>query len=248
MNRWEQWVRDLRLRHARRPGQPALPAGVLARTAGATVRIRYAAARPDLHRHVHAYMALRLALPVSMAGRAPARDVLRHDPSRGAASRATAAGIAMRPPAVIAAVHSPATRRAAPSIAVPYRRLATGAVAGMPAGAARRSRPAMVTPALRAGIAVAAPVRQSRATLLRIRESARRDETRSSPPAAVLAQPRRPSREHPDDTAEPVRRGRPVPAGPDSATPAVDVAALAGMVIQQLDRRFVAYCERMGRV
>ena len=64
---------------------------------------------------------------------------------------------------------------------------------------------------------------------------------RSTPPLDEAPSPRRPPRERAIAADEPAAR-------PPVAQPAVDLDALTNHVIDQIDRRVVAWRERMGRV
>ena len=86
----------------------------------------------------------------------------------------------------------------------------------------------------------------------RLRRNVARHELPSSTPAAVLAAPQRAAARAAATEAQAAvqaaaaRREADAPRLAQPA-PAIDVETLTGMVIQQIDRRLVAYRERMGR-
>jgi hypothetical protein len=99
----------------------------------------------------------------------------------------------------------------------------------------------------------AAPARHAAALPAELRRRAARHE-RPVPAPVRLVSPRRPDPVSPPPatTAAAVAAAGVLASTPSDwpapAAPAVDVDALTGQVIQQLDRRLVAYRERMGRV
>ena len=89
-------------------------------------------------------------------------------------------------------------------------------------------------------------------TAARLRRNVVRQELPSASPAAVLAVPQRAAASAAASAARAIVQGaaaRQHTEEPRSAQPAptINVEALTGLVIQQIDRRLVAYRERMGR-
>jgi hypothetical protein len=99
---------------------------------------------------------------------------------------------------------------------------------------------------------IASPVaRPAREIASRLRRNVARHELPSSALGAVLATPhlaaaRAASEAHAVMQAAAARQPAETPSVSPPA-PAINVEALTGMVIQQIDRRLVAYRERMGR-
>jgi hypothetical protein len=216
---------------------------VLLRGAGRPASAVRARAGSVEHLHAHWHMALQVALTLRPAILAPTtrrladRRAVAREPARALPS-----GDRELPARAFASVGMLAARVPSPAF-VP--RSAVAQPRPVPAAAAMT----LLSP-VRAGTSAAA----ARAGEIagRVRRNAMRNEQPVAMPAAVLATPHRPApgalAGDPAPEARPPfahdgfgQSGRPQPAA------ALDVEALTGMVIQQIDRRLVAYRERMGR-
>jgi len=246
MNRWQGWAQRLRARHGRIATWGAPGTMVLMRGHGAPAQVLHTHVRSSLHLH------LRVAVPPrSVAAMRPVpAPILRHTTIADGVKRAW-------PAAVTATAHAVArteghgargTGIAAPTLASVLSVLRRGDQA-RPAPVGRA--PARL-PVRRA--TWASPVAaQAAATALRIRRNAVREDARPAAHAVVLARPQPAvaqaagGQPHRVDAVVPAGTQREEAGAAQIAQAAINVEALAGMVIQQIDRRLVAYRERMGR-
>lgn len=244
MNRWQGWAASLRLRHARVGGRHVAGPMVLLRSAGASPVVVRTRAATIVHLHARWHLAPHLASTPARAPIAPAvlrlaaSGIAAHDPA--SASAADVAGVAPRPlPSMVLAARAPAPALAP---AATVRRLDT---------LVSRWTMAVLSPVRASLVAPAAGV-HAREVAARVRRDASRQEPPRSMPAAVLA---RPSQLPPGTVAAGPAPSTRVPTAQDAfeqagrlqAPPAFNVEALTGLVIQQIDRRLVAWRERMGR-
>lgn len=262
MNRWQAWAGRLRARHGRVDAWRAAGEMALRRGAGAAGTVVQAHAGPVVHQHLR--LAVTARFPLSLRARPAAPMVLRQPMPAGALQapaetpRMTiaSAGPDGRPgrpgpagpdgapghPGEMASV--PMTHRMAAPLFVPARE-----ATARPMLAASPS-----APVLRAGVQPIAPVAAAHAAQIatRLRRGATREELPPAPSAAVLTAPGRAAARAAEAEAKAAVQAaaRQQPSAPPQApaAPAVDVDALTGLVIQQIDRRLVAWRERMGRV
>ena len=253
MNRWQAWAGRLRARHGRVDAWRAAGEMALRRGAGAAGTVVQAHAGPVVHQHLR--LAVTARFPLSLRAQPSAPMVLRQPMPVGALQapaeipRMTiaSAGPDGRPgrpghPGEMASV--PMTHRMAAPLFVP----ATEATA-RPMLAASPS-----APVLRAGVQPIAPVAAAHAAQIatRLRRGATREELPPAPSAAVLTAPGRAAARAAEAEAKAAVQAaaRQQPSAPRQApaAPVEDVDALTGLVIQQIDRRLVAWRERMGRV
>ena len=243
MNRWQGWAARLRHQHARVGVQHAAGPMVLLRAAGASPLAVRMQARTIVHLHARWQVAPHLAFTFGRAASAPA--VLRlATPDTQARDLA---------PVVAPAVADDAPRAAPPMV------LASRAPAPAFAPAAPSRGSGMVLS--RRTIAILSPVRRSvvespagvhaAEIAARVRRDASRQEAPRAAPAAVLAKSRAvPSgavaAEPAPSTRAPLMHDAIEQAARLQAPAAFNVEALTGLVIQQIDRRLVAYRERMG--
>jgi hypothetical protein len=231
------------MRHGRIDAWRALGAMMLLRGQGAAYSAR-TIVRPALHLHTHFAgsalftVSMRPAVTRTMILRslAPFASARRHEPAAAAHAQLVLAPAPVHR-AAVAGLPAPAF--------VPARRFAAPSRA-----AAARGEPIRL--AVRRGEAASPIAAQAGAIALRLRRSASREEVRPAPPAAVLAVARRAAAQdagHALDTVDerPVSRLHMQEARAQQPAAAVNVEALTGMVIQQIDRRLVAFRERMGR-
>jgi hypothetical protein len=242
VNRWQTWAQQLRRRHGRRDELHASAAMVIASRPGSLVQIRCAAPRTIVHLHTH--------LRVSHV---PAPRLLgpRFDDARSAivlTARASSGTAHL-------AEHPDVRRDAA--AAAPADRLATSAFLTV-----AQVRERQITTEHRSDRHVVSlhdlvrqwqqlPAERVRALELitRVRVGTARQEFPVPERAGVVARLRPPVAEIQHRAAPPAfssslpNERMPSPA----AIAPVSVEALTTQVIQQLDRRLIAYRERMGR-
>ena len=245
MNRWQIWAGRLRQRHSRIDAWRAQGAMALLRGASAAVP----GVRNDLRLIVHMHTRLanspRFMLSLQPAMTAPMmlRQVASGGSARSAAHSESATGTASRSPTHAASLLSPGIV-AAPAF-VPRMNARARAMLLPP-----QSAPVHLSMRHRA---IASPVAAHAGEIAsRLRRNVARHELPFSPTAAVLAAPHRAAAHA--ATTEPqavmqaaaARQQAEAPRLAQSA-PAINVEALTGMVIQQIDRRLVAWRERMGR-
>lgn len=249
MNRWRRWAGDLRRRHARREGRGPFRTMTLAGRAsiitGATTTVRRTIV--DLHAPLTVTL-----LRAALAGRTATAAA---PPSTGVPGAPAAHAGGRTAPAL--AHHRPRIEPRAPAPAAP---------AFAPAPTLPRLRPRLSGPAVDAAPMRRCPVRLVHAPPLRLRaggieraaadlptrlkaRAVREDlpvRTRTvalQPPVAAVPPSQRPAAADPPPTSS----GRPPWLTPLATAPVVDVEALTNQVVQQLDRRLIAYRERMGR-
>jgi len=246
VNRWQSWAGRLRQRHSRIDAWRAQGAMVLLRGAPAPTPGARNTLRTIIHLHMRLAVSPRCTLSLLPAPTAPVtlRQVVPGATVRNAEPAGVVPGTASESRMQVASTRAP-DRATAPAF-VP--RMAARARAGL------RLPPSV--PVVRLSLRhrdnvsrVAAPPHEIAA---RLRRGATRHELPPPPTAAVLAAPRR-AAGHSGATelqaglqAAAPRQQADAPRLAQSV-PAINVEALTGMVIQQIDRRLVAYRERMGR-
>lgn len=248
MNRWQGWARQLRRQHGRRDGRHASGAMVLLQRGGGMVsQVLVASWRPILQVHARLGVGLGVVRPVSM----PAATLMRQSPelilhgSRASLPRQSGAAA---PPPVSAIERERAVYRALRFPPPAFRQGHRGRDA---AGSARASLAPRLDPVAQRQ-AASQVVAQAAEIVTRVHRRALRQELATPSKPLVLAAPRHlPPPAGPAPTREWMpARTVPVPweqGGARSAAPPVSVEALTGLVIQQIDRRLIAYRERMGR-
>ena len=246
MNRWQTWAQRLRQRHVRIDAWRAQGAMVLLHAVGAPASTLGHSVRSIGRWHTRLSISPRFMLSLLPAARSPA------------SLRMVGAGA----PARAAEPAQPSTRT--PSLSPMPRAsllsLRTGAVPAFVTRSASRAPATLMAPRgaailLRSRRHEFASTVAARAgeTAARLRRNVARQELPSASPAVVLAAPQRAAAFAAASAAQAVVQGgtaRQHTEEPRFAPPAptVNVEALTGMVIQQIDRRLVAYRERMGRV
>ncbi|VTU28824.1 hypothetical protein [Variovorax sp. RA8] len=245
MNRWQGWARQLRRQHGRRDAWHARGAMVLLQRGGGLVsQVLVTSWRAILQVHAHLGVVRPVSMPAATLMR-QTRELLVHAP-RASLHRQ---GDATAPPPVAAVERErpayPALRFPPPVFAQGHRgREAAGSRNGAPAP---RLDPAAQLPGASRVVAQAAEI------VTRVHRRALRQElVPPSKPLALAAPQRMPA----PAGAAPASEWMPAQTAPmpweqgraPAAAPAVSVEALTGLVIQQIDRRLIAYRERMGRV
>lgn len=238
--RWRRWAQTLRRRHARRDRRSAATGLVLVRSRAPLAQVRVALSPITLALCVRLQVR-RAAVPsvVPALQRSTGAPMAWPFAPRLAAIRPAPSPAAATPPAVAAAGHSAAPR---------FVRIATWFA--QPASLAASSPPPVAIPMPPA--ASPAIVHRARAFSARAHQRGARRDLVLPPPARVLATTASAGRTEPSrQVAMPAVPPLPAPSSRDAlasaALPAVNVEALTSQVIQQLDRRFTAYRERMGR-
>lgn len=244
MNRWQGWARQLRRQHGRRDASHARSAMVLLQRGGGMVsQVLVTSWRPIVQVHARFGVVRPVSMPAAMpmGQRRPlvvqeVRASL-HRQGDPAAAQAMARGERERP--------------AYPALRFPLAALAQGdrgreAAASSQAALVPSLDPAPQWPAASRVAAQAAEI------VARVhRRAVRHELVPPSKPLVLAASHRMPAQAAgaaanewmPAQTAPmPWEQGR-----APSAAPAVSVEALTGLVIQQIDRRLIAYRERMGR-
>lgn len=245
MNRWQAWAQRLRTRHGRIDAWRAPGAMVLLqRGRGAAAQAWRVHVRSSLHLHTH--LAVSPLVTVSMRPAMARPLILRHAVPAGSASRRPEmfGGHAQRHVARPDEHREAATPMAAAAFVPAFRMI--GPARAAPAG----REPIRLS--VRGGEDASPIAAHAGEMALRLRLNARREEIRPDVQAAVLAVPGRASVQPATGAAGGVEasaqsRTRLEEPRPPHPAPAVDVEALTGLVIQQIDRRLVAYRERMGR-
>jgi hypothetical protein len=216
---------------------------VLRRPGGVSQAMQLISWRPQVDLHARFNLRVQagapaLPLPPTLHASALFAPVLR--------SRAGVASVPSGPGAAITAQRRPGhpDARVVPLVFAAAPGVITPFAPALPARTPSRPAPAPMQLRCAAG--------RARELAARVRRNGMRDELRLAPKPAVLAVAPR--------TAAPPAPGRPddiaplQPAGiwpADNRAPpaaaAMNVEALTGLVIQQIDRRLIAYRERMGR-
>lgn len=246
MNKWQAWAGRLRKRHSRIDAWYAQGAMVLLHGAGAPIPAVRTQVRSIVHMHMRLCLSISpgfmLSLQHALAAPMMLRQVASGAAARSAARPESAAGTASQAPMLATSLLSPGIATA-PAF-VPRMTARARTMLLLP-----QSAPVHLSVRHRA---LSSPVAaHAGAIASRLRRNVARHELPASTAAAVLASPHRAAgraateaqaamqaaaaREH----AEALRTAQPVPA--------INVEALTGMVIQQIDRRLIAYRERMGR-
>ncbi|WP_431257242.1 hypothetical protein ACQ86G_21670 [Roseateles chitinivorans] len=263
MNRWQAWAGRLRARHGRvdawrAAGAMALRRGAGAGASGTVVQVH---AGPVVHQHLR--LAVTARFPLSLRAQ-PSTPMVLRQPMPASASRTPAeiprmtvagAGPDGRPgrPGPAGPDGAPGHPGAMASVPLTHRAAAPLFVRAGEASARPMLAASPSAPVLRAAVQSIAPVAAAHAAEIatRLRRGATREELPPPPSAAVLAAPGRAAARAAEAqapvTAQAARQ-QPSAPRPAPAAPAVDVDALTGLVIQQIDRRLVAWRERMGRV
>jgi hypothetical protein len=243
VNRWSRWAQQLRGRHGRRAGLHASGSMVIASRPGSLVQILCAGPRTILHVHAH----LRVTRDPG-----PRLIGVRPDYTR------PAIGMTARAPVV--------TVTTAAQPAVPLADIAPATPADRPAAPAFLTVPELRTRRVMHETRTASHVvhihdlvrqwRQSPADrvralelVTRLRAGSVRQELPVPERAGVVARLRPPAAERQSGIMPPaLSPGVPSERIPSPAIAPVNVETLTTQVIQQLDRRLIAYRERMGRV
>jgi len=245
VNRWQAWAQRLRARHGRIDAWRAPGAMVLQqRGLGAAAQARHVHLRPSLHLHTH--FAVSPLITVSMRP-AMARPLIpRKALPTGSAWREPEmfVGHAPRHVAQSDEHREPVTHVASPAFVPAFRKVGPAHAAPAGHGTIRLS--------VRRGEEVSTIATHAGDMALRLRLNAHRDEVRPAMQPAVLAVPRRAGAQPAGSAVDSIEgsallRTRMEEARAPHAAPAFNVEALTGLVIQQIDRRLVAYRERMGR-
>lgn len=249
MNRWQGWARQLRGRHGRRDALHARGAMVLLQQRGGMgSQVLVTSWRPIVPIvHMHARFGVvrpvvMPALPVMRERAGPLAlvpDRLSHRRSDDAVSRSAPVAENVRQLAY------PLPRFAALTYAQGPRRIAPARFPDR--GIAQFHDPARRSP-------VASTIAAQAAELAtRLHRRAARQELMLSPKPAVLAAAHRAPAPAGAVSSNAWTSAQPPPMQQDESralpqASAVDVESLTGLVIQQIDRRLIAYRERMGRV
>jgi hypothetical protein len=250
VNRWQGWARQLRGRHGRRDALHArgamVPMVLLQQQRGGMgSQLLVTSWRPIVQVHARFGVLRPVVMPALPVMReravasALAPDMLSHRRSDDAVSRSMPVAENVRQLAY------PMPRFATPTYAQGPRRIAPAQFPER--GIARFHGPARQSP-------VASTIAAQAVELAtRLHRRATREELMLSPKPAVLAAAHRapapagavPSNEWTSAQPSPMQQidSRALPQAS-----AVDVESLTGLVIQQIDRRLIAYRERMGRV
>jgi hypothetical protein len=248
VSRWSRWASQLRGRHGRSDARRASARMVLVHRAGSFTQVLVAAQRTLIRVDARLGVTQMLLAPAALGRQAiammPAVDGAMH--YRQIAPPSANALPTLRPARAPAAAPMSAT---APRFVDGVHARSVGAARRQDQAQRDAAMPAMVT-RWRRGSPIAIEARDLPA---RVRRSATRQELPVAEKVSVLAASRRsgpPDAASQDRTrgevAAPLARGRNSDA-PVPAAPAINVEALTSQVIQQLDRRLVAYRERMGR-
>jgi len=247
-NRWRRWARHLQARHGRRElGRPA-DAMILARGMRSHTRVLVSAPRTSVSLHVRVAVRLLASAPTGMTApngavpRSPAETILHETRSilGGRASRSSVRSQFLQAQGPV--------YRSSPTFVDASSVHVTGAVEVRPCSQlhelvrlwGRQGRPAAVA-------------RRAAELPARLRQSAARREVAAPEPARILSavNPHRTEgagAREPDAAREAttsvtsVQASAALPPGPG-----LNVEALTSQVLQQMDRRLVAYRERMGR-
>ncbi|CAN7512410.1 hypothetical protein LJR084_003675 [Variovorax sp. LjRoot84] len=245
MNRWQGWARQLRRQHGRREARHARGAMVLLqRGGGMPSQVLVTAWRPIVQVHARFGVVRPVNMPALPAMR-ERRQVFVHGPGVSphrqldpAASRPMAAAEREQPPAYAA------PRFASPVFAQAHHRHAS---AQFP----QASIAPIFDPARQSHAASVVAAQAAELVTRLHRRAARQELSPPSKPAVLVAAHRMPA----PAAAAPANAWMPAPMSPvqweegraPSPAAAVNVEALTGLVIQQIDRRLIAYRERMGR-
>lgn len=244
MNRWQGWAQRLRTRHSRIDAWRAPGAMVLLRGQGASAQARHIHAGTSLHLHTHLVVSPRLSVSMRPAMARPM--ILRTTaPVDGTTRQAhDGAGHAMTLGTRSNRHEAPVGHLAAPAFVPAFRHPALGQ--------SSRAGPEPIRLSVRRGEGASPIARHAGEIAQRLRRGAIREEVRPATQAAVLALPQRAAAQPAGAGGDSVEvsalwRTRLDEARAVQSAPALNVEALTGMVIQQIDRRLVAYRERMGR-
>ena len=241
MNRWQAWAGRLRQRHSRIDAWRAQGAMVLVRGAETATPVLLNDLRSIVHMHTRLAISPRFMLSLRPAMATPM--MLRLAPSaisaRSAPISESAAG-----PASHMAMRAPSLR--SPGIAP--------AAAFVPRKPAREHAmvPPLQTPpvhrSMRHREIASLVVAHAGEIASRLRRNVARHESPPPAPTAVLAAPQRAAATEVQAAVQAAAAHREADARRlAQPAPAMNVEVLTGMVIQQIDRRLVAYRERMGR-
>jgi hypothetical protein len=248
-NRWTRWARDLRSRHGRRELRRMPGSMVLSRGAGAFTRLLVSVRRTLVHIDAR-FAVTRVLAPATTAG---SRHALLRPSATRVIHRVTLGG---RPGSTAGLLRGHPPRASTPSIASPML-ISSRHRGGGPVrpetlvlterAAPRRWRTGTWQDPSSTGIG-------TRDAVAMLRRRAARQELVVADTTRVLAGTR-------SDNAPSARAGTSCraeavavlpadAAGPATfapVAPAINVESLTSQVIQQLDRRLIAYRERMGR-
>jgi len=246
VNRWSRWAARIRRRHGRSDLRRSAARMVLARNAGAFTQVLMATHRTLVR--VEARLGVtQVLMPPMRCGQArtvvpePVAVLRFREIASAPGSRVPALRLAPAPAPSMSTVSAPrfVDGALARTVRAVRQRQEQGGAPAIPALVARWQRPA----------AIAADARDVPA---RLRRSATRQELPIVDKLTVLASPHRGPADGPTargansaTTMAPARtRADEVER---AVAPPINVEALTTQVIQQLDRRLVAYRERMGR-
>ena len=244
MNRWQGWARRLRRQHGRRDGWHARGAMVLLQRGGVVVsQVLAASWRPILQVHARFGVVRPLSMPAATLMRQRPQLIVHGAPAllprqSDAAAQAPGSAIEREHP-----VH-PAPGFAPPAFVPGHR--------GRDAAGSRRATLARRLDPIAQRQAASRVVAQAAEIVTRVHRRALRQELATPSKPLVLAAPQRmppPAGAAPANEWMPARTAPMLweQGGAPSAAPPVSVEALTGLVIQQIDRRLIAYRERMGR-
>lgn len=257
MNRWSRWTRQLRARHGRTDRGVSRAGMVFQRRSAAAASLLLPKAGSKIHIHIYPRMGITLAAvaatPLSAMRPAPHADQVYRD--RSIAHLSTAAYVRQQ------AMHVPQRQAQGPERAIEADRVRateTTFIRTLPAflpAHLRRTLEPEPSPVFRiARVITHQPSTTKAATDLpaRLRLRSRREEHRQpeAPRVMVLPSGRAGIIAPANYATQPARVGlEPVYTAPPAtpAVPAINVEALTSQVIQQLDRRLIAYRERLGR-
>jgi hypothetical protein len=247
VNRWTTWAGDIRRRHGRRDRGRLSGSMVLVRPS--LFRGPAATRRTSLHVHVNTAIAVSLLHPLLTVLRTRERRSMAPLQSGQWPLESRRLGAAPRQhsvdPVIPLVRNSPATfMKSRDAVTMRVRRHHTGLQPAAVAARERRSTvavsaaPHLYVASAHAGLAQKLRRQTSREELLLPSKATVLARTMPAPAPAVSNEPAG------HDIASPARVAWSASAPP---TPALTVDALTSQVIQQLDRRLVAYRERMGR-
>lgn len=249
MNRWSRWAERLRRRHGRRERAGVARTLTLVHRGGSVASLHIVNRRTALHLHLRLGV-VAVPSPSLFARGVATRGVSRSEPTRGQSALPIVRTVLRPDPP---AVHD--LERSARLDALPAFVRAPGSFV-LRTPAPRESQQSQTLPAART-LPMLLATRRGHLTLngpqtalsMHLRQRAVREEWPIARRTTVLRRTTAVASVAEAETQE-GRRDRLTPARPDWAPPpaAVNVDALTNQVIQQLDRRLLAYRERMGRV
>lgn len=240
MKRWTSWAQQFRSRYGRREWRSAAGSMVfLRRHAPVSQSFLVSSPRIGVTLQVRAGVTLAHSPIVPLAASRPAPSIsttLRQTVVHNASPQIATAQLPPTQPAPAAVIHRRTVMFAPRPQAVAIQRQATPQ---------RTDLPALVT----AWRAKPAPTQAAIELPAILKRRVIRTEQSVQEPARILPAPAAKAAAQSNNTQAPAQHTPAMPPPPAMQTaPAFNVDALTSQVIQQIDRRLIAYRERMGRV